>query len=93
MKWEPEVTQELLEWLADHTAGYCGADIKCLCTEAALAALRDKYPQIYSSDVKLKISVDSIRISKRHFQKAMEVDNVFCASVHTIKLSKTTKRL
>lgn len=35
--------------------GYCGADLKALATEAALAALRRRYPQIYSSEGKLQV--------------------------------------
>ncbi|KAL0620679.1 Protein GVQW1, partial [Plecturocebus cupreus] len=41
-------------------AGYCGADIKALCTEAALIALRRRYPQIYASSHKLQLDVSSI---------------------------------
>lgn len=26
--------------------GYCGADLKALCTEAAMRALRRRYPQV-----------------------------------------------
>lgn len=36
--------------------GYCGADLKALCTEAALHALRRRYPQIYLSSEKLQVS-------------------------------------
>lgn len=51
--------------------GYCGADIKALCTEAALAALRRRYPQIYSSSVKLKLDVTSVVLGPGDFSKAM----------------------
>ena len=53
--------------------GYCGADIKALCTEAALLALRRRYPQIYTSDKKLLLDVDSIEITARDFDKAMQL--------------------
>lgn len=52
-------------------SGYCGADIKALCTEAALVALRRRYPQIYSSSVKLKLDVTSIVLGPGDFSKAM----------------------
>lgn len=51
--------------------GYCGADIKALCTEAALVALRRRYPQIYGSSVKLKLDVTSIVLGPGDFGKAM----------------------
>lgn len=51
--------------------GYCGADIKALCTEAALVALRRRYPQIYSSSVKLKLDITSIVLGPGDFIKAM----------------------
>ena len=51
--------------------GYCGADIKALCTEAALFALRRRYPQIYSSSKKLLLDVNSIEVTAKDFQKAM----------------------
>lgn len=43
--------------------GYCGADIKGLCTEAALIALRKRYPQIYLSDKKLLVDSKSLQVS------------------------------
>lgn len=49
--------------LALQTAGYCGADLKALCAESALVALRSKYPQIYSSRQKLVIDVSSLVVS------------------------------
>lgn len=52
--------------------GYCGADIKALCTEAALFALRRRYPQIYSSTRKLLVDVNSIEVTAKDFQKAMK---------------------
>lgn len=52
-------------------SGYCGADIKALCTEAALKALRRRYPQIYGSSVKLKLDVTSIVLGPGDFSKAM----------------------
>lgn len=52
-------------------SGYCGADIKALCTEAALMALRRRYPQIYGSSVKLKLDVTSIVLGPGDFSKAM----------------------
>lgn len=51
--------------------GYCGADMKALCTEAALHALRRRYPQIYTSNDKLQLDVTSIDIAASDFHHAM----------------------
>ena len=58
--------------LADQCVGYCGADIKALCTEAALLALRRRYPQIYGTNKKLVLDADSIIIGIKDFQYAMK---------------------
>jgi len=52
-------------------AGYCGADLKSLCTEAALRALRRRYPQIYDSRDKLQISAASVNVAISDFYCAM----------------------
>lgn len=52
-------------------AGYCGADIKAVCAEAALCALRRRYPQIYTSSQKLLLDVTSISVEGRDFLSAM----------------------
>ena len=51
--------------------GYCGADLKALCTEAALRALRRRYPQIYESRDKLQIDAASVSIAISDFYGAM----------------------
>lgn len=51
--------------------GYCGADVKALCTEAVLVALRRRYPQIYSSSVKLQLDATSVVLRPCDFSKAM----------------------
>src|SRR5689334_542330 len=47
--WDPPLSTELKEYICEKSVGYVGADMKQLCTEAALLALKRKYPQIYSS--------------------------------------------
>jgi SpoVK/Ycf46/Vps4 family AAA+-type ATPase len=42
-----------------------------LCTEAAIRAFREKYPQVYTSDDKFVIDVDSVSVEKYHFLEAM----------------------
>ncbi|XP_056458216.1 ATPase family AAA domain-containing protein 2-like isoform X1 [Gadus chalcogrammus] len=70
-QWSPPPCDAFLEELADKCVGYCGADIKAVCSEAALCALRRRYPQIYSSSQKLVLDVDSITIGSRDFLSAM----------------------
>lgn len=45
--------------------------MRALCTEAALHALRRRYPQIYTSSDKLQLDVTSIDISAADFRHAM----------------------
>uniref|UniRef100_A0A7N8WXG5 ATPase family AAA domain-containing protein 2 n=1 Tax=Mastacembelus armatus TaxID=205130 RepID=A0A7N8WXG5_9TELE len=69
--WNPKLAEPFVDELAEKCVGYCGADIKALCTEAALVALRRRYPQIYGSSVKLKLDVSSIVLGPGDFSKAM----------------------
>ncbi|NXT80892.1 ATAD2 protein, partial [Zapornia atra] len=70
--WSPRPSGVFLEELADKCVGYCGADIKSLCAEAALCALRRRYPQIYRSHEKLQLDVASIKIAAKDFLLAMQ---------------------
>lgn len=70
-KWKQPPSKELKSELAASCVGYCGADLKALCTEAAIRAFREKYPQVYTSDDKFLIDVDSVRVEKYHFLEAM----------------------
>ncbi|XP_074941848.1 ATPase family AAA domain-containing protein 2 isoform X2 [Phalacrocorax aristotelis] len=69
--WTPKPSATFLEELAEKCVGYCGADIKSLCAEAALCALRRRYPQIYKSNQKLQLDVTSIKITAKDFVMAM----------------------
>ena len=62
-KWKGDnVSEDVLEELAKSTAGYSGADLKLLCAEASVSALRRRYPQIYSSTSKYLLDYDSIKV-------------------------------
>ena len=63
---------EFIYELANQTAGYCGADLKALCAEAALFALRRRYPQIYGTNEKLVINAASIKVSACDFHNALQ---------------------
>ncbi|XP_073530159.1 ATPase family AAA domain-containing protein 2B isoform X3 [Phyllobates terribilis] len=69
--WDPKLSDAFLEELAEKCVGYCGADIKALCTEAALIALRRRYPQIYASSQKLQLDVSSVVLGAHDFYHAM----------------------
>ncbi|GLJ11468.1 hypothetical protein SUGI_0168350 [Cryptomeria japonica] len=70
-KWKNPLLKELRMELAAACMGYCGADLKSLCTEAAINAFHEKYPQIYTSDDKFVIDLDSVKVEKHDFLEAM----------------------
>ena len=70
--WQPPLASSLLDHLSELTAGYAGADLKALCTEAALCALHRVYPQIYHSERKLKLDHSRIRVEADDFLQAMQ---------------------
>ncbi|XP_060051457.1 ATPase family AAA domain-containing protein 2 isoform X2 [Erinaceus europaeus] len=70
--WNPKPLDLFLEELAENCVGYCGADIKSICSEAALCALRRRYPQIYTTSEKLQLDLSSINISAKDFEVAMQ---------------------
>ncbi|KAG2468111.1 ATD2B protein, partial [Polypterus senegalus] len=80
--WNPKLADTFLDELAEKCVGYCGADIKALCTEAALIALRRRYPQIYASSQKLQLDVSSIILSQQDFYYAMR--NIVPASQRAV---------
>ena len=53
------------------TNGYCGADLKALCAEAALISLRRAFPQVYQSNVRLALNNDALSITKGDFAAAI----------------------
>ncbi|NXD02992.1 ATAD2 protein, partial [Certhia familiaris] len=70
--WKPKPSDDLLEELAEECVGYCGADIKALCAETGLCALRHRYPQLYESRERLQINMDSVKIKANDFSMAMQ---------------------
>ena len=65
--WEPALKLEFKDRLAELTKGYGGADLRALCTEAALNAVQGTYPQIYSSSKKLLIDPSKIKVLAKDF--------------------------
>ncbi|XP_039940068.1 ATPase family AAA domain-containing protein 2-like [Hirundo rustica] len=70
--WTLKPSDNLLEDLAEKCIGFCGADIKALCADAGLCALRRRYPQIHESDKRLKIDARSIKVTAKDFAMAMQ---------------------
>ncbi|KAL3419413.1 Tat-binding protein-like protein 7 [Phlyctema vagabunda] len=58
--------------LAHVTKGYGGADLRALCTEAALNAIQRTYPQIYASNDKLIVDADKIKITAKDFMLSVK---------------------
>lgn len=71
-KMNPPVEAETVDNLADKTIGYSGADLRGLCAEAALNALRRRYPQVYKTSQKLALDFDQIKINETDFKVAMD---------------------
>jgi len=65
--WDPELQPAFKDQLAELTRGYGGADLRALCTEAALNAVQGTYPQIYSSNEKLQIDPSTIKVLAKDF--------------------------
>ena len=65
--WEPPLPSAFKDELAGLTKGYGGADLRALCTEAALNAVQRRYPQIYRSNKKLVIDPSTINITAKDF--------------------------
>lgn len=65
--WEPPLAPAFKDQLAELTRGYGGADLRALCTEAALNAVQGTFPQIYASDQKLVIDPAQIKVLAKDF--------------------------
>lgn len=68
--WDPALPGDIKDELAKITKGYGGADLRALCTEAALNAVQRRYPQIYKSDQKLIIEPKNIDVLPKDFMIA-----------------------
>ncbi|KAH9287460.1 hypothetical protein KI387_031577, partial [Taxus chinensis] len=71
--WKDPLLDRLRKELATSCVGYCGYDLKALSTEAAIVAFHQTYPQVYTSDDKLGICVDSVKVEKHDFLEAMSI--------------------
>ncbi|KAL9101599.1 MAG: hypothetical protein Q9163_003160 [Psora crenata] len=65
--WQPPLAPSFKDEIAKTTKGYGGADLRALCTEAALNAVQRRYPQIYKSNEKLLIKPETIHVTAKDF--------------------------
>ncbi|BGP21552.1 AAA family ATPase [Rhodotorula toruloides] len=65
--WNPPLEDGFRDELAKLTKGYGGADLRALCTEAALNAVQRTYPQIYKTNDRLLIKPEQIEVTARDF--------------------------
>ncbi|KAL6249108.1 TAT-binding protein-like protein 7, AAA ATPase [Rhinocladiella similis] len=70
--WDPPLPEPIKAELAELTKGYGGADLRALCTEAALNAVQRRYPQIYSSTEKLIIDPKTIEVTPKDFMISLK---------------------
>ncbi|KAI0078819.1 AAA-domain-containing protein [Panus rudis PR-1116 ss-1] len=70
--WEDEKGEENCKGLAQLTKGYGGADLRALCTEAALNAVQRRYPQIYRSNDRLLLKPETIQVELRDFMVSIK---------------------
>ncbi|KAL4913156.1 hypothetical protein BDW62DRAFT_169383 [Aspergillus aurantiobrunneus] len=70
--WDPPLPDAIKDELGEITKGYGGADLRALCTEAALNAVQRRYPQIYKSDKKLLIDPKTIEVAPKDFMLAIK---------------------
>jgi len=61
-KWKNPPSDQLLEILAEKATGYCGSDLRALCTEAVLQGLRRTYPQIYMTNDRLLLDPERVEV-------------------------------
>ncbi|PZC78481.1 hypothetical protein B5X24_HaOG202146 [Helicoverpa armigera] len=70
-EWQPRPSEDTLDYLAEVTGGYGGSDLKALCSEAVLKALRRVYPQVYESEHALLIDAKNVEVTRRDLLEAM----------------------
>ncbi|QUC18666.1 uncharacterized protein UV8b_02907 [Ustilaginoidea virens] len=66
------LSPQFMSSLAEKTKGYGGADLRALCTEAALNSIQRTYPQIYSSTEKLIVDPDKISVHASDFMMSIK---------------------
>lgn len=60
----------MISYLAEHAVGYCGSDLRALCSEAVIQSFRRTYPQVYVANYKLLLDPGMVRVDKIDFLRA-----------------------
>ncbi len=60
-----------IDWLAERTEGYSGADIEAICREAGMLAIRETIKPGMSKE-EAREAAKKLKISKRHFEEALK---------------------
>ncbi|KAF7283951.1 hypothetical protein GWI33_022776 [Rhynchophorus ferrugineus] len=68
--WNKPPSTDLLGYLAENTVGYCGSDLRALCSEAVIQSFRRTYPQVYNSEHKLLLDPENVMVEKVDFLRA-----------------------
>lgn len=79
--WEPPLSENFKDKLAEVTKGYGGADMRALCTEAALNAIQRRYPQIYQTTERLLLQPETIQVDAKDFM--MSVNKIVPSSARS----------
>lgn len=69
-QWNLPPNEALISHLADQSAGYCGSDLRALCSEAVIQGLRRTYPQVYTTDHRLQLDPTLVKVEKVDFLRA-----------------------
>lgn len=62
-RWSQIPNPQLLSYLAESAVGYCGSDLRALCSEAVIQGLRRTYPQVYNSEYRLQLDPEKVKVS------------------------------
>ncbi|KAJ8947870.1 hypothetical protein NQ318_010016 [Aromia moschata] len=68
--WEYPPSKQMMSYLAENTVGYCGSDLRALCSEAVIQSFRRIYPQTYDSEFKLMLDPKNVKVEKIDFLRA-----------------------
>ncbi|XP_018330905.1 ATPase family AAA domain-containing protein 2 [Agrilus planipennis] len=69
-QWTRPPSDELIDYLAESAIGYCGSDLRALCSEAVIQSLRRTYPQVYLANHRLLLDSEKVQVEKLDFLRA-----------------------
>ncbi|KAF7822679.1 Tat-binding like 7 [Senna tora] len=84
--WPKPITGSLLEWIAEKTPGFAGADLQALCTQAAINALKRNFPlqEVLSAAAEKdscgkRLPLPSIAVEERDWLEALSCSPPPCS--------------